>query len=172
MSSGSAQRSNRVSARWKPRPTAARCSTCSRSRRGIFPSPRSPTGSFFYPRSGSEEETPHSPVEGLIEGIVEPEEALRSELIDGSALEKQLLQAARPNETAASTPAGQVVAERKTPLSAPVSAPISAPVSAPISAPISAPVSASASETLEGFSRGVSESGPRREYRCRPRGYE
>lgn len=111
-------------------------------------------------------------MEGLIEGIVEPEEALRSELIDGSALEKQLLQAARPNETAASTPAGQVVAERKTPLSAPVSAPISAPVSAPISAPISAPVSASASETLEGFSRGVSESGPRREYRCRPRGYE
>lgn len=107
-------------------------------------------------------------MEGLIEGIVEPEEALRSELIDGSALEKQLLQAARPNETAASTPAGQVVAERKTPLSAPVSAPISAPVSAPISAPISA----SASETLEGFSRGVSESGPRREYRCRPRGYE
>ena len=103
-------------------------------------------------------------MEGLIEGIVEPEEALRSELIDGSALEKQLLQAARPNETAASTPAGQVVAERKTPLSA--------PVSAPISAPISAPVSASASETLEGFSRGVSESGPRREYRCRPRGYE
>lgn len=95
-------------------------------------------------------------MEGLIEGIVEPEEALRSELIDGSALEKQLLQAARPNETAASTPAGQVVAERKTPLSA----------------PISAPVSASASETLEGFSRGVSESGPRREYRCRPRGYE
>ena len=103
-------------------------------------------------------------MEGLIEGIVEPEEALRSELIDGSALEKQLLQAARPNETAASTPAGQVVAERKTPLSA--------PVSAPVSAPISAPVSASASETLEGFSRGVSESGPRREYRCRPRGYE
>ena len=99
-------------------------------------------------------------MEGLIEGIVEPEEALRSELIDGSALEKQLLQAARPNETAASTPAGQVVAERKTPLSAPVSA------------PISAPISASASETLEGFSRGVSESGPRREYRCRPRGYE
>ena len=103
-------------------------------------------------------------MEGLIEGIVEPEEALRSELIDGSALEKQLLQAARPNETAASTPAGQVVAERKTPLSA--------PVSAPVSAPISAPVSASASETLEGFSRGVSESGPRREYRCRPRGYK
>ena len=99
-------------------------------------------------------------MEGLIEGIVEPEEALRSELIDGSALEKQLLQAARPNETAASTPAGQVVAERKTPLSA------------PISAPVSASVSASASETLEGFSRGVSESGPRREYRCRPRGYE
>lgn len=91
-------------------------------------------------------------MEGLIEGIVEPEEALRSELIDGSALEKQLLQAARPNETAASTPAGQVVAERKTPLSA--------------------PVSASASETLEGFSRGVSESGPRREYCCRPRGYK
>lgn len=107
-------------------------------------------------------------MEGLIEGIVEPEEALRSELIDGSALEKQLLQAARPNETAASTPAGQVVAERKTPLSAPVSA----PVSAPISAPVSAPVSASASETLEGFSRGVSESGPRREYCCRPRGYK
>lgn len=103
-------------------------------------------------------------MEGLIEGIVEPEEALRSELIDGSALEKQLLQAARPNETAASTPAGQVVAERKTPLSA--------PVSAPVSAPISAPVSASASETLEGFSRGVSESGPRREYCCRPRGYK
>ena len=108
-------------------------------------------------------------MEGLIEGIVEPESEgeLRSELIDGSALEKQLLQAARP-EAVDSAVAEQVAGERNRMDAAPVSA----PVSAPISAPVSAPVSMTANETLEGFPRGVSEPETRRDFRCRPRGCE
>lgn len=104
-------------------------------------------------------------MEGLIEGIVEPESEgeLRSELIDGSALEKQLLQAARP-EAVDSAVAEQVAGERNR-MDA-------APVSAPVSAPISAPVSMTANETLEGFPRGVSEPETRRDFRCRPRGCE
>ena len=104
-------------------------------------------------------------MEGLIEGIVEPESEgeLRSELIDGSALEKQLLQAARP-EAVDSAVAEQVAGERNR-MDA-------APVSAPVSAPISAPVSMTANETLEGFPRGVSEPETRRDFRCRPGGCE